>query len=202
MPAVTIVAAWISAEPGLQRELRGLAAGGEQQHQADRGQQALRGPADPAQHAGEGHRAEPREHQHDRDRQPGVADPVGDERLVRGGGIARVGVPEADQQVGGQADALPPDVQQQVGVGEHQQQHRRDEQVEVGEEPPAVRVVLHVRHGVHQDQRPDERHQQHEGHRQRVEQQPGVDLEGAGRHPREQVQLARALLRLVPAQAE
>ena len=29
------------AEPGLQRELRRLAAGGEQQHQADRGQRAL-----------------------------------------------------------------------------------------------------------------------------------------------------------------
>jgi hypothetical protein len=53
----------------------------------------------------------------------------------------RAVVPEADEQVGRQADALPADVEQHVVVGEDEQEHRGDEQVEVGEEPAAVAVV-------------------------------------------------------------
>ncbi len=65
--------------------------------------------ADPdgAEDAGEGDGTELEEHEHDRHRQADVADPVGDERLLgrrRGGGLV---LPEADQQVGREAHALP-----------------------------------------------------------------------------------------------
>ena len=113
---------------------------------------------------GEGDRAEGREHDHDADGQAEVTDPVDDERLVGSGGVGGVVVPEPDQQVGRQTHAFPADVEQQVGVGQHQQQHRGHEQVEVGEEPALVRVVLHVADRVDVDQRPDEGHQQHERH--------------------------------------
>ncbi len=43
-------------------------------------------------------------------------------------------VPEADQQVGAEPDALPADEQQRQDVAEHQDQHREHEQVQVGEE--------------------------------------------------------------------
>ncbi len=48
-----------------------------------------------------------------------------------------------DQQVGGQAHALPPGVQCEVVVGEDQQ-HRGDEEVHVPEEAPPFRVLGHV----------------------------------------------------------
>ena len=121
-----------------------------------------------------------REHQHDGQGQPGVADPVGDERLLgrgRGGGLV---LPEPDQQVGGQAHALPARVQGQVVVGQHQQQHRGQEQVHVAEEPAPLRVVRHVADREDVDQRADAGDQQHEADRQRVEQQADAHLE-AGR---------------------
>ena len=104
---------------------------------------------------------------------------------------SRVVVPEPDEQVRREADALPPDVQEQVAVGEDEQQHRRDEEVQVREEPPPVGVVLHVRDRVHVDERPDEGHEQHEGQRQRVEQQARVELNVPRGDPGEQVHVDR-----------
>ena len=80
-----------------------------------------------------------REQQPHRDQQPDVTDAVGDERLLRGDRVRRVVVPEPDEQVRRETHALPADEQQHVRVREDQQQHRRDEQVEVREEPAAGR---------------------------------------------------------------
>ena len=133
------------AEPALQRELRRLAAGAEQEHEADGRHEALVGVAARlSEHGREVHRAEVEEHQDDRDGQAEVADAVGHERLVGRRRVGRVPVPEADEQVGREADALPADVEQQVAVGQHEQQHRRDEEVEVGEEAPLVGVGVDV----------------------------------------------------------
>ena len=160
------------AEPALQRELRRLAAGTEQEQQAERGDRALVGLADA--------RVDRREVDLRRTCQnmimiataeSEVTDAVGDERLVGRGRVGRVVVPEADEQVRGQTHALPADVEQQVRVGEDEQQHRRDEEVEVGEEAPLVGVVRHVPERVHVDQRPDEGDEHDEGHRQRVDEQ-------------------------------
>ena len=97
--------------------------------------------------------------------------------FLRGDRGDRLLEPEPDQQVRRQADALPADVQQQVVVGEDQQQHRGDEQVEVAEEPAPLGVVLHVADRVDVDQRADAGDQQDEDDRQRVEQQATVDVE-------------------------
>ena len=131
-----------------------------------------------------------REHQEDRQRQADVADPVHDERLLGRGGRRRAVVPEADQQVGREADALPADVERHEAVAQHQQQHRRDEQVQVGEEPPPARVVRHVADRVDVDQRADAGDQQHERQRQRVEQQPEVDVAAS----RAEIQVNRSTL--------
>ena len=91
----------------------------------------------------------------------------------------RLVLPEADQQVGRQADALPADEQHQVVVGEDQDQHRRDEQVQVGEEAAAALVVRHVADRVEVDQAADAGDQQGEQDRQLVDQQ--ADLEPSRR---------------------
>ena len=158
-------------QPGLQRHLRGLAAGAEQEQQPERGVHAAARRVRAVEDAGEVDRAERAEHEEDRDREPGVTDPVDDERLLGRDRRGRLELPEPDQQVGRQADALPADVQDQVVVGQHQQQHRGDEQVHVAEEPPPAGVVRHVADRVDVDERANAGDQQHERYRQRVEQQ-------------------------------
>lgn len=85
-PAVTMVAAWISADtgwgpsmaspqPGLQRHLGALAARAEQQQQADRGQRCPRSSRARRRRPGEADRADRREHDHQGDRQAHVARP-------------------------------------------------------------------------------------------------------------------------------
>ena len=146
-----MVAAWISAEtgvgpsiasqqPGLQRELRRLAAGAEQQQQADRGDDAAARARAPAPNTPVKLTV------------PKVANismiasdsPTSPTRLTMNAFLAAVAavglvLPEPDQQVRREADALPARVQHQVVVGQHQQQHRGDEQVQVAEEPAPLR---------------------------------------------------------------
>ena len=174
-------------EPGLQRNLRGLGAGARQQQQPDPGQRGVAGARCLAEHPGVGQRAEVGEDHEDRQRQPGVADPVHHEGLLGRGGRGRLVVPEPDQQVGRQAHAFPAGVEAHEVVGHHQQQHRCEEQVEVGEKPSAVRVFGHIRDRVDVDQRPDSGDQQHETDRQLVDLHTEVHLQAADRYPGEQV---------------
>ena len=95
----------------------------------------------------------------------------------------RLVLPEADQQVGREAHALPADEQHEVVVGQHQQQHRGDEEVEVAEEPAPALVVGHVADGVDVDQPADAGDQQHEDDRELVDQQPDADAPAAAAEP-------------------
>ena len=126
------------------------------------------------------------EHQPDGERQADVADAVDDERLLGGRGGRVLVLPEADQQVRREADALPAQEQAEV-VGRHDQhEHGGHEQVEVAEEPAPPVVVGHVADGVDVDQRPDAGDQQHEQRGERVVDQVEVDREVAGLEPGEQ----------------
>ena len=78
-------------------------------------------------------------------------------------------VPEPDQQVGREADQAPAGQQQHEVAGHHQQQHREQEQVHVGEEAPLLGVAVHVADRVHDDQRADAGHDQHLDHGQLVD---------------------------------
>ena len=93
--------------------------------------------------------------QKQRQDQAEVADPVDDERLLRGvhRHLGRAVV--ADEQVAAQAHALPAEEQQHEVVGHHQRRHREDEQRDPGEEAGVARIPLHVAHGVDGDQRAD-----------------------------------------------
>jgi hypothetical protein len=194
-------------EPGLQRELAGLAARAQEQQHADRDEHAraeLPGPLEDLRVL-DGAQVGPQ--QEDRQGQADVADPVHQERLLGGRGRGRAVLVEADQQVGRQADALPAQVEHHEVVADDQHQHGRDEQVQLGEEPPARPVVAglgvvvvvaarvrgHVADRVDVDQRADPGDQQDEHQRQRVDPQPEVDGQPVDGHPVEQVHLAGAL---------
>ena len=78
-------------------------------------------------------------------------------------GLLVVLVPEADEQVAAEADALPAEEHDDEVVPEDEEQHREDEEVQVREEAPVGRLRLHVGARVDVDERADarddERHQ-------------------------------------------
>ena len=102
-------------------------------------------------------RPEDGEEREQADEEPEVADAVRDEGLATRERLRLIGVPEPDEEVAAEADALPPDEGEHERVAEDEGEHRRDEQVQVREEPGEARVVLvrHVRGRVDVDERAD-----------------------------------------------
>jgi hypothetical protein len=92
-------------------------------------------------------------------------------------------IPEADQQVGGQADQLPAHEQEQDRVGNHYAQHRSCKQAQEAEKPREVLVVRHVAGGVDENEQAHKaNHHQHHG-RQRIENPPEIDVGRADANP-------------------
>ncbi|MET3311569.1 hypothetical protein ABIF41_003410 [Bradyrhizobium japonicum] len=206
-PAVTIVAAWISAEtgvgafhrvrqPGVQQELRRLAHRAHEQQEARQGQR-IGVPAEEvdglAGEAGRGvedrleiGRADQHEDREDAECEAEVADAVDHEGLDGGGVRRRLLVPEPDQQVAGETHALPAEEQLHEVVRRHQHQHGEGEQREIAEEARPVRILVHIADGIEVHERGHGRHHhQHHGG-ERVDPQRPVDLEVAGEDPRQQ----------------
>jgi hypothetical protein len=133
--------------------------------------------------------AEGEEHgDHERD----VADPVGDEGLLRGDRVLGALEPEPDQQVAGEPHELPAEEEREQVLAQHQHEHGAEEEVEVGEEALVAGVAVHVAQRVDVDQQAhagdDEQHhggelvdQQAEGHRQRPHLDPGGHRPDVGR---------------------
>ena len=131
----------------------------------------------------EADRAGQREQQEDAEREAEVADPVDDEGLDRRGVGRRPLVPEADQQIGGEADAFPAEEHLHQIVGRHQHQHGEGEQRQKGEEARPARVLGHVADRIEVDDERDgaDHHQHHRG--QHVDAQRPGDDELAGGQP-------------------
>ena len=133
-------------------------------------------------------RAGVRREQEHRAEQAEVADAVGDERLLAGRGVGELVVPEADEQVRAEADALPPDEQHREVVRQDERQHREDEEVQVREEPGEARVVRHVGGRVEVDEEADAGDDQHHHADERVDAEADVDgdaraVAAGGVHP-------------------
>ena len=106
-----------------------------------------------------------------------VADAVDDERLERRGIGRRLVVPEADQQVGSETHTFPAEEHLHQAVGRHQHQHREAEQRQIGEEPRLARVLLHIAPAVEVDEARDGRHDDQHHRGQAVDAKRPVDLE-------------------------
>ena len=134
-------------------------------------------------------RAEDEEAAEDAEREAEVAHAVDHEGLDgRGiGGVARV--PEADEQIGGEAHALPAEEHLHEVVGRHQHEHGEGEEREIGEEARLVLVVAHVAQRIDVNERRDGvDHHQHDGG-QRIDADGPVGGEGAGVDPAQQFDL-------------
>ena len=100
-------------------------------------------------------------------------------------------VPEADQEIGADADALPTDEHDEQVVAQHQHQHREREKVQIQEEalkaPIVAVVVVHVADRVEMNQEADAADDKRHHRRERIEEErelrvkriradPGVDV--------------------------
>ena len=132
-------------QPGVQAELRRLAHGADEQQEGhDRRAVAKLCPKTTIEVAaifaggGEDHvvldGCRRRGSGGDAEHEAEIADPVDDEGLDRGGAGRGLGVPEADQEIGGDADALPAEEQLDQVVGGHQHQHGEGEEREIAHE--------------------------------------------------------------------
>ena len=114
-------------------------------------------------------RAQIGEENEEADRHGRVADPGDDERLARGEPVGGIAIPEADQEIAAEADALPAEIEEQQVVRQDQHQHRGDEQVHIGEVAAVSLVRAHELGGIEVDEKADEGDDQHHQTRQRVE---------------------------------
>ena len=204
-PAVTMVAAWISAETGVgpsmasgsqvcsrncadlpmapmnsSRQISVSASGCQPKNGNGLADERRRLREDGVEIDRAGHH----EHGEDAEREAEIADAVDHEGLDGGGVRRRLVIPEADQQIARQADAFPAEEQLHQIVGRHQHQHGEGEQRQIAEEARPVRVLRHVadRIEVHEGRDGGDHHQHHRG--QRVDAQRPVDLQVARRRSR------------------
>ena len=114
-----------------------------------------------------------------------VTDAVDDERLLAGVVRRLLLEPEADQQIRAEADALPADEHHREVRAEHQHEHERGEQVQIGEvaRELAVDLVVHVRGRVDVDQRADAGDDEDHHRRQRIDAERERDVQIARRDP-------------------
>ena len=159
-PAVTMVAAWMRAETGVgpsmasgsqvcSRNCADLPMAPMNSRMQSDGQrvrvprQEMHGRAGDARRVGEDRvvvdRVEQQEDAEDAEREAEIADAVDDEGLDRRGVGRGPRVPEADQQIGGETDALPAEEQLDEIVRGHQHQHGEGEHRQIGEEARPVR---------------------------------------------------------------
>ena len=186
-PAVTIVAAWISAETGVgpsiasgsqrcRRDLRALADAADEQEQGDRGGRRLRRrpPAPRPSPSSRGCRSAPTM------KNIAIMKPKSPTRLVTNAFLpaldaaspldTRTPISRYEQRP---TPSQPRNVSRKLD-GEDEHQHRRGEQVEVGEEPREPLVAVHVADRVEVDQRADAGDQQDPGDRERVGEEADV----------------------------
>ncbi len=195
-PAVTMVAAWIKrrnrrgafhriGQPDIERKLRGLAAGSDEQQQRGGGQHGIAdgevSAADERVDVGEAERTEIPDQRERAENESGIADAIHDECLV---GRGRRGVAmkvKTDQQIRAQANAFPSHEQQHVVIRQDEREHGKHEQVHVSEEAVVAAFVRHVSGGVDVDQHAHAGDEEQPDGRERIEQESGVDVEGGGR---------------------
>ncbi len=180
-------------EPRMQAELRRFSDRAREEQKADDGQ-GVNLKAEETHHrvlvlAGIGQNvveadaAEQGENGHDAKGEAEVPDPVDDERLLRGGVGRMFLVPEADQKIGGQADAFPAEEKLQQVVGGHQHQHGEGEEAQICHEAPAIGIVTHVADGIDMDAGGDDVDHAHHHDGKLVDAQRPFGLEASGLYP-------------------
>jgi hypothetical protein len=152
-------------QPDHQRQLGTLTHGANQQEEASQGKgsKAITARRYLLRQLGDGEGTEHAPQEAHGQQKAQVADAVDDEGLTGRVGVEALLIPEADEQVGGQTHPLPANEHHRQTVAQDEQQHGRDEQVEITEEAAIAGVAVHVTDGpeVNQEAHPGHHHQHH-----------------------------------------
>src|SRR5690606_21565221 len=97
-----------------------------------------------------------------------VADACDDEGLARRVAIVFFFIPKADQQIAAEPDTFPSEIQEYKVVGQDENQHGADEQVQVGKETREAGVVRHVADGIDVNKESDKRDNKDEDDGERI----------------------------------
>ncbi len=108
--------------------------------------------------------------------------PIEDRGLYSRGARGTRFVPESDQQEGAQSDQFPAEQDMQKRPAQHQREHRKAEQRQIGEESLEAYILAHAADAEHMDEHRNERDHREHGERQ------AVDIQT-------QIQIARVVLR-------
>src|SRR5687768_4898268 len=111
-------------------------------------------------------RPEQQEHAEDKTK---IADAVDDKSLVTRPRIGVILIPESDQRVRAQPDALPTRTHNRHAVAEHQGEHGSREKIQYGKEPPEGVVVMHIADGIDMDQTADAGDDKNHHRRKRID---------------------------------
>jgi hypothetical protein len=176
-------------KPDVERDLRALADGAEEEAEADDRQVGRVfsgiggcGGKDPV----EVERVKEGKDPEHPEQEPEVPDAVDDECLLAGVGRVLAVVVVADQEIGAEAHAFPADEQEQEVLGEDEGQHREHEEVQVREVAGVAGlglVVPHVADGIDVDPEPDESHETRHQRGQGIETEREVGGKAAGGDP-------------------
>ena len=139
----------------------------------------------------------PEEQGHAADKAP-VTHAVDNKGLHAGRSLFVVLVPEADEQIAAETNALPAEEHHHEVVAQNQQQHRENEEVEIAEEAPIRGLLLHVRGGVDVDQRSDAGDDQGHQSAERIHRKRKVEVNRADAHHLPSKAVEIALLRRQP----
>ena len=171
-------------QPDVQRNLRRLTGGTDEQQQANQRQHAELPELDRQRRSRVGDSAEVERaegvinEEHAEDESP-VTHAVDDERLLAGIRRALLLVPVADQQIGAEAHAFPADEHREESTAKDEREHEETEEVQVAEEPRVAptRLVVHVGRRVDMNERSDAGDDEQHHRRKRIEPECPRDLE-------------------------
>src|ERR1051325_24375 len=93
--------------------------------------------------------------QNDSQQKTELADAIDDKRLICGDPIGSFLIPKTDQQERTKTDAFPSDKKQQQVVAHYQEQHEKDEKIQVNKKPHHVLVMLHVAQRIEVNEKAD-----------------------------------------------
>ena len=127
---------------------------------------------------------------HDAEQKENIADARGDESFFRGGRGSGLLIPEADEQIRGEADDLPTHEEQQQAIRDDYAQHCSGKERHEAEEAREILVVGHVAHGIDEDEQANEAHHHDHDCRERIEDPAEIDGGGAEAKPGEIDELA------------
>ena len=119
-------------------------------------------------HTLERDRAKSREGNHDCKSEPHIADAINYESFLCSCRIGRLLIPESDEEIRSKAHSFPTHIEVKKLISQDQQEHRSEEEIEVGEESTAIMVVLHVGDGVHMNQRANTGNKEHKANRKLI----------------------------------